>query len=109
MYKKSHIWIRVVPLTGMLVALSTTAFAAAAGPAGIWDGMRDFFLEIGDLLYVVAAVGIVLGASWSCWRWHQTREFGEGIGGMVVIAVIAVFVFYVIPELIGTVPTMSGS
>lgn len=101
--KQSTPWIGLA-LVGVALMASP---ASAQSVQNIWEDVRQLFVEFGNTMYVVGAAGIIAGACWSVWKWHSTREFGEGLGGMAVIAVSAVFVFYVIPKLTSIRPTLS--
>jgi hypothetical protein len=101
--KPSTPWLGLILLGIVLIASP----ASAQDLGNIWDDVRQLFVGFGNLLYTIAVVGIIAGGTWSAWKWHQTREFGEGLGGMAVIAVMAVFIFFVIPKLTAVRPTMS--
>lgn len=92
-------------------SLMTVGLAAPA-----WATTSATWAEIGaevsgftGLMFVVGGALIVIGGVYMAVKWWNTREFGEGLMGLVGVAIGAIFLSVVVPRFTAAVNAQAST
>lgn len=84
-----------------------TSHASAQAMTGLFTEIVPFITDFVNMLYMVGVAGIVIGAIWAAYKWYNTREMSEGWQGMLTVCISAIWLFFIVPKLVASVPTFT--